>query len=698
MSDDDLFSVDKREAPRRARAITRAEPTSDLKRPRRMWIVALVGAVAAAIAIAVSPPSAGIWSPGPLARPHVVAKLECTSCHKASGAPPATACTGCHGGHASTRTAHRALAAKGELGCASCHPAHGAAQGVTFLGDGDFVRWGGSEEKRGSVAQHVAAKTTVPLVAIAACARCHDTTRAGDPIASCIAPGDATSATPHVALCFDEHRHAEGRYVAWEAARDAARQIPWVRPTDERRLPWLWVGAAFAAVSLASIGSLAISARRRPRPVPLVPAPAGASPAAALARRVRLPQIDTGTCLGCYACVDACPFDVLEIDRYVAVVARPDDCCGVSLCQQVCPNGSLVITEGEAIGQRPRVDDHLESVDARGVFLAGDLTGLPLIKNAIAQGTRVIDRIAATLPKRERVRADDALADVVIVGAGPAGLSALLRAQERGLSAIALEQATVAASVRSFPRGKLVYDPPLDLPVEGELWLRESTKEELVAQWTRIVRARRLTVRERHEVKSITRDDDGFFHVTASTPDGERVTRGRRLVLAIGRRGTPRRLRAEIAPGAEGKVSYALADARSFAAQRVLVVGLGDSAMEAACAIARQPDARVTISYRGADFARGKVRNVAELKSLVAKGRVRMIFESEVELVEAGRVRLASKKGPVVLENDAVLALIGGVPSWALVGAAGVMTTSPPVPEVGLAAEPLAPPQGEVKS
>ncbi|PMZ55304.1 hypothetical protein, partial [Pseudomonas sp. FW300-N1A5] len=92
-----------------------------------------------------------------------------------------------------------------------------------------------------------------------------------------------------------------------------------------------------------------------------------------------------------------------------------------SLCQQVCPNGSLVVTSGETIGDRPVVDAHLESPDAPGVFVAGDLTGLPLIKNAIAQGARTIDRIATTLPKRERVRAADALADVVVIGAGPAG-------------------------------------------------------------------------------------------------------------------------------------------------------------------------------------------------------------------------------------------------------------------------------------
>src|SRR5213079_401052 len=116
-------------------------------------------------------------------------------------------------------------------------------------------------------------------------------------------------------------------------------------------------------------------------------------------------------------------------------------------------------------------------------------------------------------------------------------------------------------------------------------------------------------------------------------------------------------------PRAEDRVSYALADARTFAGQRVLVIGLGDAAMEAATAIARQPGAEVTISYRGKDFARGKSRNIAELRSLVDKGRVKLLFESRVELVDAGRVRLVTTAGPLEIANDAVIVLIGGTPS-----------------------------------
>jgi thioredoxin reductase/ferredoxin len=669
-----LYSVDKRDAPRRARAAARAETTSDLVRPRRMYLVAAIAALAVGVALFAFAPSAGLASPGALARPHVRAKLTCDACH--ASARVETACVRCHGAHPSARAAHAALASRGELACTTCHSAHAAPQGVTFLANGAFVRWGGAEEQSGASDAHVADGTTVPLVALSACARCHDR-RTGDPIAACVAPG------ARVSSCFDEHRHAEARYVAWDAAREAARQIPWVASRDQRRLPWTWLGfAAASAVSAALV--LSLRARRRGSDAALADAAPAEPP-----RRVRLPQIDASRCLGCHACVDACAFDVLEIQRYVAVVARPNDCCGAVTCQSACPNGSLVVTEGAAIGTRAIVDAHLESIDARGVFLAGDLTGMPLIKNAIAQGTRVVDRIASTIERGPRD-----VADVVVVGAGPAGLSALLRAKERGLSAVALEQATVASSVRSFPRGKLVYDPPLDLPIVGELWLREATKEELVAQWTRIVRARRLDVRENHRVKAIERED-GVFALTVSTPEGERVVRGRRVVLAIGRRGTPRRLGAPVAADAESSVAYSLADARSYAGARVLVVGLGDSAMEAACALARQPGTSVTISYRGGTFARGKARNIAELRALVASGRVRLVFESHVERVDRGRVRLATPSGRVDVDADAVIALIGGAPSWALVEAAGVKVAERS--EVGPSDAALANPDAEVK-
>jgi thioredoxin reductase len=233
-----------------------------------------------------------------------------------------------------------------------------------------------------------------------------------------------------------------------------------------------------------------------------------------------------------------------------------------------------------------------------------------------------------------------------------------------------LEQGTVAASIKSFPRDKVVYDPPLDLPVEGELWLAEATKEELLAQWTRIVRVRALDVREGRRVTSIDRDADGFAVACA-----DETFHASRVIVAIGRRGTPRKLELDVEAGAEDRIAYGLADARSFAGKRVVIAGLGDAAMEAAIALAHQPDTTVTIAYRGDAFKRGKSRNVKELQDLVAKGRIRLLFEMVPVAMTRSAVTLegaAAGKGRRTVQAEALLVLVGGVPSWDLLGRAGV--------------------------
>jgi thioredoxin reductase len=529
-----------------------------------------------------------------------------------------------------------------------------------------------------ALAPAVKAGTNVPLVSLGVCAQCHDPSRASDPLAACV-PGGKLAGEPKkiVSQCFDEHRalnvagpaegvckaqHDGDRFAAQDAARQIAATTPWIAPTRLESPPWLPLGGA--ALGASMLGGLAFVFERRRRKAP---GPA-AAPITAPPAKKRLPVVDPSTCLGCYACVDACPFDVLEIQKYVAVVARPEECCGVVLCEQVCPNGSLRIDEGDAVLDRPDVDEHLESRDVPGLYLAGDLTGLPLIKNAINQGVRATDRIAATLP-RKRAKVD---ADVIVIGAGPAGLSAALRAKEKGLSCVVLEQATVAASVKGFPRDKIVHDPPLDLPVEGELWLREATKEELVAQWTRIVRARELDVREGHRVTNIEKDGESF-----AVTSGDKTLRAARVVIAIGRRGTPRKLDLTLEQGADARVFYALADARTFENKRVLIAGLGDAAMEAAIAIARQPGAQVTVVYRGTDYRRGKAKNVSEMKKLVADAKITIVFGAVPTHVSRTHVGLSNK---ALLRADALLVLVGGLPSWDLLTRSGIVRPYPPTP------------------
>ena len=672
------------------RKAPKALRTSDVARPRTL-LFAAAGA-AAGVTVAVLAEGTPLSTPRPIARTHT--KLACTSCHgETANAPPsAAACKTCHGGsHGSVRGGHERMIARGDMTCLTCHHQHSGAQGITF-DDRKIVRWGagGAAElppprQTGVTLGSIAKGTTVPLVPLSVCTQCHDTNRASDPIAACVPRAGQGDAGVPVSQCFDEHvrvrqshgessnervvcakQHDTSRFVAWDAAREIAATTPWVAPEKREGAPLVPVGGALAGALVLGAASTAFERRRRRA----AEGPAHKKSVVLPTAVKKLPVINASTCLGCYACVDACPFDVLAIDKYVAVVARPEECCGVVLCEQVCPNGSLTVAEGAPILDQPATDDDLESKDVPGLFLAGDLTGLPLIKNAINQGVRVVDRIAGTLPKRGRGEVD-----VVIVGAGPAGISAALRAKEKGLAAVVLEQATVAASIKSFPRDKIVHDPPLNLPVEGELWMERATKEDLLAQWTRIVRAREIDVREGHKVVDIARSGAQFVVRTAGANGEEKSFSAPRVILAIGRRGTPRKLDAAIDPGAESRVAYSFADARSFEGKKVLIVGLGDSALEAIVALARQPNTSVTVSYRGKGFARGKAKNVRQVEALIAEKKIKVLFETTPVSVSAGSAVLEGTgphRGKRTVEHDAVLVLIGGEPSWDLLQRAGI--------------------------
>jgi len=676
-----------------ARALGRSvAPTSDTTRVRAGALVAAAAALGAGAGLAVSAWSGSAAPERALASPHVRAKIACAACHADRGAerPAAATCTPCHVTtlHASTRAPHRALVAKGALSCATCHPAHAGFQGVTFAARGG-ERWGAGATLPVARDAATPAGQTVPLVALAACTRCHAVGDPRDPTARCLPPvsarGPSWAVTP--SLCFDEHavvtdaprasagkcgaQHGDAHLAAVELAGDVARTTAWQAEAPNRR-GLLWPPALAGLFALIALG---VASRRAPV------RPTAPSKLPSVEARRKLPRIDASTCLGCNACVEACPFEVLELDSYVARVARPEECCGVVLCEQVCPNGSLTVGEGDLIEGRVEIDERLQSAAVPGVYLAGDLTGVPLIKNAIAQGDRVARAVHEDLRKapRARARVD---ADLVIVGGGPAGLAAALRAKELGLACVVLEQGSVAASVRSFPRGKLVHDPPLTLPVEGDLWLAEATKEELVAQWERIVRVRGLEVREGHRVRAASRDEDGVFCVEVEV-DGQALTlRARRVLLAIGRRGTPRTLPLELGAGVLEKIHYSLADAASFAQARVVVVGLGDSAMEAALALSRQPGARVTVVARAMSFTRGRARTVAELRRALESRRIDVHFGTR--LVAVGRTSatledLASGKRES-LGNDAVFVMIGGLPSWDLLERVGVVPRREPPP------------------
>ena len=663
----------------RRRQAPRAVATSDTTRFRGVVAAAAVaGTVAVAATIGMSSGDALRGAPGPLPLPHRRAALTCAACHQDS-APGAAACTGCHGEHPSTRASHRQLAGRGLLSCQSCHSGHGDGAGVVFAATGGALRYGpGGERPLAPAALYRPGRdVTVPIIAARACARCHDPTSPRDPIAACLVPGQERLGDARPTVCFDEHRPAgrevgaaAARSAAWEAAREVAAASPLAPARSAARLHvWLWIALAAAGAVLAWAAARAAHRRRASARA------ASAHGAAAAFLRppevARLPVIDAATCLGCYACVDACPYDVLEIKRYVAEVARPADCCGLTLCEQRCPNGSLVMVDAASAppAGATALGDSLESRAVPGLFAAGDATGLALIRNAINQGAHAVRTIAAR--RSARTRLDGDLLDLLIVGAGPAGLSAALEAHALGLRYLVLEQDSVAGSIRSFPRGKLVLDP--DLPTLGRLWLAETSKEELLARWLQTVRRERPAIREGVRVTSIERTA-GSFVIDAVSGDGEQRSthRAASVLLAVGRRGTPRPLPIEVPPAWSDRVHYSLADARSFAGQRVLVVGLGDVAMEAALALSRQGGTEVTVSYRGADFSRGKARNIAELRRREAAGALRIAWRSEVRALEPGRAVLSMPGGPMSLPCDAVLAFIGSIPPDSLLRSAGL--------------------------
>ena len=674
----------------RRRTAPRAEETSDVRRFRGVLAAAVAAALAVLGAVVATVDPATERAPGPVSAPHERA-ATCASCHggadgEAVVAPASMSarCVSCHGPHPSTRPGHRRLASAGELPCTSCHAAHGGYGGVMVEPDGTVLRFGpgAAEPVDGLRAPPTPSEVErVPVVPVERCARCHQADASTDPIVRCLLADQRELGATRPTVCFDEHQafawegfsQGQGVYARsrlWAAARQAVAAAP-VAPSapPRERSAWGWLGVA-AVAGMVAFGLARGLARLRRRRRAGVPAASVAPPEIR-----RLPQIDTSTCIGCHACVDACPYDVLEVRRFVAVVVRPDDCCGLTLCEQRCPNGSLRITDGAPIEDRPRVDDALQSLDTPGLYVAGDLTGLPLIRNAINQGARAARAAIASLRAEGASTDDPALLDLVVVGSGPAGLSASLGAAEAGLRTITLEQGSVAESIRSFPRGKLVFDQPLSLPLEGELWLRESTKEELLGQWRRIIRARRLPIEEGVRVtavRSIPGAGGPRFELEGQTTAGPRRWRARRVILALGRRGTPRKLDVAIPEACSARVSYSMADARSFAGKRVLVVGLGDVAMEAAIALGRQPGTTVTVSYRGTEFRRGKGRNIAQVQRLAAAGRIELRLGTEVARVDEQGVELRGADGVIAVPWDAMLVMIGSLPPWGFLESAGV--------------------------
>jgi thioredoxin reductase (NADPH) len=375
------------------------------------------------------------------------------------------------------------------------------------------------------------------------------------------------------------------------------------------------------------------------------------------------PVIDPARCVGCSACTNACPEGkIIGMIGGKAQLLDPGSCIGHGACKTVCPVDAIELVFGTARRgiDIPVVSPQFES-NVPGLFIAGELGGMGLIANAVEQGRQAMDAIS----RHDKIGTPDVF-DVVIVGGGPAGIAATLAAKEKQLRYLTFEQDSFGGTVARYPRGKLVMTRTAHLPLYGKIRLRRVRKERLLALWQKVVQQTGVEIQNGVKVERITREPFGF---EVTTSNG--ICRTATVLLATGRRGSPRRLGV---PGEElPKVVYSLDDPAQYQGQHVLVVGGGDSALEAALAVSRQPGAEVTLSYRGSSFDRAKPTNRRRIEDALRNGSIKVLFNSQVRSISANAVVIDVSGQPPPMRNDAVIICAGGVLPTAFLAEIGVL-------------------------
>ncbi|HET7150455.1 MAG TPA: NAD(P)-binding domain-containing protein [Candidatus Acidoferrum sp.] len=380
------------------------------------------------------------------------------------------------------------------------------------------------------------------------------------------------------------------------------------------------------------------------------------------------PHIDANYCIGCAACTMVCPEgDVLAMLGGKAVIVNGYKCIGHSLCAEVCPVGAItMVMASPSMGaDMPYLTREYET-SVKSMFIVGELGGLALIKNAVNQGRDCIDIIAGRRGSLGGSQAASGTYDVLIVGAGPAGISASLRAIEKKLNYITLDEGEIGGTVAKYPRQKLVMTSPVEFPMHGKFSKTELSKGDLIAFWKKILQRADFKCRQGEKAEDIKKGQDGIFTVT--TPKAQYRTRN--VVLALGKSGSPRKL------GVKGeelpKVMYRLMEADHYVNKRILVVGGGDSAIEAAMGLGHQVGNQVTLSYRKEAFSRIKERNAQRIQESIRKGKVKVVFNSNpVEFKEGSVVLDVNGKIQEIL-NDYVWIFAGGEPPTAFLKKIGI--------------------------